>query len=144
MRRAALSLLWLSISCTDVVSVLTPPPDANEPDAGTGANGGGGGKGGTDTGGSDSSPEAGDGGVPSAGGGGESGAPSVEGVTADAGDAHACATRDGALYCWGSGRAASSGAETLRIAIDRYESAGARRGFERRAVLSTLRRRRER
>jgi hypothetical protein len=104
MRGSAFALVLLSVACTEVVSVLTPPPDAEQPDAGAGANGGKGGAGGSaGSGGSDSVPDAGNGGAPSAGSGGEPGRAPVEGVTVDAGDAHACATRHGALYCWGSG-----------------------------------------
>ncbi len=100
MRPAYGALLWLFVGCTDVVSVLTPPREAGEPDAG-GA--GSGGKGVAGSGGRDSVPDAGDGGRPNAGSGGESGAPAIEGVTLDAGGGHVCATREGALYCWGSG-----------------------------------------
>jgi len=73
LRLLVLAPLLACAACTDVVEVLTPPPVAGNAPGDAG---------------SDAAPPRDAG---------------ISGVTVDGGQEHTCATRDGALYCFGSG-----------------------------------------
>ncbi|HKO51488.1 MAG TPA: hypothetical protein VJV79_27455 [Polyangiaceae bacterium] len=101
-RRLALGCLLLGLgqgSCREVVEVLTaaggadggPSPSAGAAQAGSVDGGSGGFAGET----------PGNGGEPASGGARPT--DPLLGLFVDAGDAHGCATRYGALYCWGAG-----------------------------------------
>ncbi|HYQ14791.1 MAG TPA: hypothetical protein VEQ58_03510, partial [Polyangiaceae bacterium] len=86
-------------ACTEVVTVLDAGSGGSRAVSGGGGSGGEGGNG--DSGGGDSGQGATDGGEPARGGSG-SVTPEL-GVFVDSGNEHSCATRYGALYCWGNG-----------------------------------------
>lgn len=95
-------LLLLPIACSEVVVVLDRGVDGAGGRAGTApiaepAAGSGGSA--SELGGMSTSGDAGE---PALGGAG-AGVEPARGVYVDAGNEHACAVRDGALYCWGSG-----------------------------------------
>jgi alpha-tubulin suppressor-like RCC1 family protein len=87
--------------CSEVVGVLDQARGAG----GSAARGGGGsdsaGRGGAAEGGEPDMSATSASGAPD--GGGAPGLDPALGIFVDAGDAHACATRSGALYCWGAG-----------------------------------------
>ena len=101
MRFLVLAPLLACAACTDVVEVLTPPPVAGNAPGDAG---------------SDAAPPRDAG---------------ISGVTVDGGQEHTCATRDGALYCFGSG---SRGKLALGVLSPAKESPA----FEQRAGVVVL------